>query len=167
MTFEFRCLADHGRKSARADDATVMARIEEVKRICQHMQSGQEEVLSLLKKQRTENEKRAAMQDEKLGQIQSRIGVTEQNSCTILTLARDTLRGMLAVKSLLDSISEGVANLQIAASNAAAIRSLDPTKGLPVVLEDALGRPLEIPAQWIDTLEWNVVRPVPDSTEPC
>lgn len=144
-----------------------MARIEEVKRICQHMQSGQEEVLSLLKKQRTENEKRAAMQDEKLGQIQSRIGVTEQNSCTILTLARDTLRGMLAVKSLLDSISEGVANLQIAASNAAAIRSLDPTKGLPVVLEDALGRPLEIPAQWIDTLEWNVVRPVPDSTEPC
>lgn len=98
------------------------------------------------------------MQHEKLDQIQTQLGATERNSRTILTLARDALRGASAVKDLLSSVAEVVANLQIMASNAALMRSLDSTKGLPVVLEDALGRPLEIPAEWIDTLEWNVVR---------
>ncbi|UPK95737.1 hypothetical protein LCI18_006672 [Fusarium solani-melongenae] len=71
--------------------------------------------------------------------------------------AADTFYGMLEVKALLFQMSQTVINLQVMASHSMFLRPLDPTKELPVILEDALGNELPIPAQWLDSLEWEVL----------
>lgn len=80
----------------------------------------------------------------------------EKSSRDILRLAKDTIYSILEVKALLIQISQTVINLQAMASNSMFLRPLDPTKELPVILEDALGNELPIPAQWLDSLEWEV-----------
>ncbi|KAJ4147159.1 hypothetical protein LMH87_001704 [Akanthomyces muscarius] len=129
------------RKSARVDNATLLARIDEVQRICGQAHQEQRDILKLLKKQRAETISQAEQQMQKLGHVQD----------------QDTFRAITEVKGHLQSVSQVIVDIQIAASSAMLMRPLDSTRGLPVILEDALGRSLEIPAQWIDTLEWNVL----------
>ncbi|KID65919.1 hypothetical protein MAN_05578, partial [Metarhizium hybridum] len=144
-------------KSARVDNATVLARIDEVQRLASQARSGQGEILAFLKKHRAANEDQGHKQIEKLGEVSRQLDVQEKGGRAILAVAKDAFRGIIEVKKLLAQVSENVIDLQVVASNSICIRPLDSTRGVPVILEDALGRSLEIPAQWIDTLEWEVL----------
>ncbi|EXU97164.1 hypothetical protein X797_009783 [Metarhizium robertsii] len=144
-------------KSARVDNATVLARIDEVQRLASQARSGQGEILAFLKKHRAANEDQGHKQIQKLGEVCRQLDVQEKGGRAILAVARDAFRGIIEVKKLLAQVSQNVIDLQVVASNSIFIRPLDPTRGVPVILEDALGRSLEIRAQWIDTLEWEVL----------
>lgn len=111
-----------------------------------------EEIFELLRVQSRASENQA----EKLEDMSQQLVTQEKSNRDILGLAKDTFYGMLEVKALLVQISQTVINLQAIASNSMFLRPLDPTKELPVILEDALGNELPIPAQWLDSLEWEV-----------
>ncbi|KAJ2985684.1 hypothetical protein NUW58_g5402 [Xylaria curta] len=140
-------------KSARADNVTMLARIDRVQQLVSRTCASQEEVLSLLQHQRKASEK----QEEKLEEVSQQLAIQDNSSRSILAVAKDALCGILEVKDLLFQVSKNVINLQIMASNTMFIRLLDPTRELPVIIEDALGRKLPIPAQWLDSLEWEVL----------
>lgn len=110
----------------------------------------------MLEQQRLKNDSHAKEQNEQFKAIQAQLGKAEKSSRSIMSLAGDALHGILEVKDLVISMSQNVINLQILASNSNYFRTLNPTKELPVILEDALGRPLEIPARWLDKVQWNV-----------
>ncbi|RMJ17157.1 hypothetical protein CDV36_003176 [Fusarium kuroshium] len=141
------------RKSARVDNATLCARIEEIRQLVSDNCQSREEMLDLLRVQNTASENQA----EKLEDMSQQLVVQEKSNRDILGLAKDTFSGILEVKALLVQISQTVINLQVMASNSMFLRPLDPTKELPVILEDALGNELPIPAQWLDSLEWEVL----------
>ncbi|KAL6411861.1 hypothetical protein AUP68_04240 [Ilyonectria robusta] len=140
------------RKSARVDNATLCARIEEIHRVVSDTCHSREEMLELLRDQGRASEKQA----EKLKDISHQFVVQEKSGRDVLGLAKATFCGILEAKALLVEISQTVINLQVMASHSTFLRPLDPTKELPVVLEDALGNELPIPAQWLDSLEWEV-----------
>lgn len=134
----------------------MLARIDQVQQLVSGACTGQEELLEFLQEQRTANEQRAEKQLQRPDEVNQRLATQEKGSRNILAVAEDALHGILEVKNLLIQVSQNVIDLQITASNSIFIRLPDPTRELPVILEDALGRHLEIPAQWIDTLEWEV-----------
>lgn len=119
----------------------------------QNCQDNHQQVLQVLGEERL---KSIEQQEESLSVIKHQLDATETTSHTTMSLAGDALQGLLEIKNLVVSLSQTVINPQVEASHTHCMRGLDPTKELPVTLEDALGRPLEIPAQWLDTLEWNV-----------
>lgn len=137
------------RKSARVDNATLHTRIDQVEQICQnnHLQ-----VLEIIREQKLEDVTHRKIQDERLNRIHNQLGAVEQSSSSIISIGREMLQGILEVKDLVVSLSQAVVSRQISASNTQYMRSMDSTKELPVIVEDALGRLLEIPAQWLDTL---------------
>lgn len=134
----------------------MLARIAEVEQLVSQAQIRQEETLQSLRTQKIENEERADRQMKKLGLIKQKLATQETENSNTLGVARDALQGITEVQNLLVQVSQNVINLQVTASNSTFLRPLDPTRGAPVVLEDSLGRRFEIPAQWIDSLEWHV-----------
>ncbi|KAJ2975276.1 hypothetical protein NQ176_g5608 [Zarea fungicola] len=142
------------RKSARVDNATLLARVDQVQQICQ---DSHHQLLRLLEEQRLKAADHFKEQNEKLCLVQNQISATEQTSRTLMCLAGDALKGILEVKDHVVSISQAVMRLQISASHSQCMRSLDPTRELSVILEDSLGRQIPIPSQWLDTLEWNAL----------
>lgn len=142
------------RKSARADNATVLARIDEVQQLGSGLGTSQEKLFKLLQGQRTANEKQAEQQLQSLDEVNQQLVAQGKRGRNILAVAKDVLCSVHEVKNLLVQVSQSVIDFQIIASNSLFIHLPDPTRELPVVLEDALGRQLEIPAQWVDVLEW-------------
>ena len=129
-----------------------MTRIDQIRQLISEKCQDQKAILDILQVQEVLN----ATQSEKLEEVSKHLVIQDRNSWDILSVAKDALSGIMEVKSLMIQLSQNVINLQIIASNPIFLRSLDPTKELPVVLEDALGRHLMIPPEWIDALDWEV-----------
>ncbi|KAK3186295.1 hypothetical protein K4F52_004833 [Lecanicillium sp. MT-2017a] len=107
-----------------------------------------------MEKQKIQLTSQAEKQIQKLHLVHDQLSEAEKNSHRVLTVVRDMLHGVVEVKDILLSVSKVIVDSQITSSHGMFMRFLDPTKELPVMLEDALGRSLPIPAQWIHTLEW-------------
>jgi len=67
---------------------------------------------------------------------------------------KQSLAAVVEIKELLAQVANVVVSFQ--ASSSTLLRFMDPTKELPVIVEDALGRQLTIPPGWIEFLQWNV-----------
>lgn len=129
----------------------MLARIDEVQQACENQGKA---LLELLQKQQVANKHHAGKQLRKLDEVDRQLATQVKESRNILGVAKNTLYDLVQIKSLLIRVSENVLNLQITISNSLFLRGPDPPRG--VVLEDPLGRQLPIPAEWIDTLEWEV-----------
>jgi hypothetical protein len=143
------------RASARVDNATMLARIDEVHQLVSKTCQSRQEMLDMLREQSIAGKQ----QVEKLDGISGQLAAQQKSSWHVLDMVRDTLSEVFEVKQLLLQVSQTVINLQFIASNSIYLRSLDPTRDQPVILEDALGNELPIPAPWLDTLEWEVRSP--------
>jgi hypothetical protein len=86
--------------------------------------------------------------------IDERLKVQEESRQTLLYAAGKAFDAINLVKDILVDLAEKVAHLQVMVSNSIYIRSLDPTKDLPVILEDSLGFCLKLPEDWIEN--WDV-----------
>lgn len=134
----------------------MLARIDQVQNLVSEARVGQEDLLKCLQEHQAASEKQAETQLQKLDEVNKQLVTQGKGTWSILASAKDALSGIIEVKNLLIQVSQNVIDLQVTASHSMSLRPLDPTKGIPVILEDALGRPLEIPAQWVDTIEWEV-----------
>ena len=140
------------RKSARVDNATMLARINEVQRLVSAEASCREEMLELLKKQCDT----ANIQVDELRTVKGQLVAHSGSIREVLTAVNQSLASVVEIKQSLAQIATFVINLQVSASASMFLRFLDPTRELPVIVEDALGRQLTIPPEWIECLEWSV-----------
>lgn len=134
----------------------MLARIDQVQQIVSTAANEREELLECLHIQQSFHSQQSIKQLELLERVDQQQAAQEKTCSGILASLKESLAGTLYLGDILTQVSHNVAHLQITLSSLASMRSLDPTKELPVILEDALGRQLPIPAQWIDSLEWEV-----------
>ncbi|RTE71534.1 hypothetical protein BHE90_014055 [Fusarium euwallaceae] len=140
------------RKSVRVDNATLLARVAEVKDLVSKSCSSQQEILDLMQQQRRASEEQA----QKLDEVNQQLVKHDASSRSVLALAREALGAIVQVKELLVQVSQDVINVQVV-FNSMWLRSLNPTNELPVIIEDVLGRHVPIPPQWVDSLDWETL----------
>ncbi|RYO92152.1 hypothetical protein DL762_001810 [Monosporascus cannonballus] len=130
------------RRSARVDNATMLTRIEEVKSF---LYTHQEALMRL----HMEHAKSIQEQTQQLRKIDDRLATQDQSYGIILSWVKNTSAAILEIKEMIGRMSRDVINLQYLASNSMFFQSLDPTRDMPVVFEDALGNVINIPMAWI------------------
>ncbi|KAK4111492.1 hypothetical protein N656DRAFT_780793 [Canariomyces notabilis] len=130
------------RRSSRVDNATMLARLQEVKQLVAKDQETQEEILRLTQSTALE-----------FRDVSQRLQVQEVNSKMTLSIVQGTFRAVREVRELVDRVCQAVVGLQIIASNSMFFRALDSTKNLPLVVEDALGSFIEIPLDLVHSWE--------------
>ncbi|KAH6656979.1 hypothetical protein BKA67DRAFT_176692 [Truncatella angustata] len=136
------------RQSAHANNATLLARIEEVSILVSKQEQHQNVLLDRLNRtidhfQRQENQ---------IDAIEHNIEVHLDNNNTILTIAKSTIDPIKHLEQLLANVAHDVVQLRETVSNSNFIRSLDPTREMPLNLNDAFGRDIAIPLQLI--IDW-------------
>ncbi|RSL89111.1 hypothetical protein CEP52_015018 [Fusarium oligoseptatum] len=134
------------------DNATLLARVAEVKDLVSKSCSSQQEILDLTQQQRRASEE----QVQKLDEVTQQLAKQDTSSRSILAVAGEALSAIVEVKDLLFQVSQDIINVRIVL-NSMFIRSMDPTKELPVIIEDALGRHVPIPPEWLDSLDWEAL----------
>ncbi|KAI8719316.1 hypothetical protein NCS52_00712200 [Fusarium sp. LHS14.1] len=140
------------RKSARVDTATLFARMTEVKDLVSKTCSNHEIMLDSIRQQRKVSEE----QVKKLDEVSQQLVKQDTSSRNILAVAGEALSAILQVKDLLVQVSQDVIDVHIV-FNSMFLRSMDPTKELPAIIEDALGRHVPIPPDWLDFLDWTAL----------
>ncbi|KAJ3521381.1 hypothetical protein NM208_g13315 [Fusarium decemcellulare] len=131
------------RKSARIDHAAMLARTDEIQTRVTQTCTNQAEILRLLQQANERHVK-------KLDHVSQQLVKQSERAQSLLAIAKDALSNIIEIKGLLIRVSQNVANIHMPFNSI----YLDPTKELPVTLEDALGRHIEISAQWLDFLQW-------------
>ncbi|RSL64865.1 hypothetical protein CEP51_013081 [Fusarium floridanum] len=137
------------KRSARVDNTTLLARVAGVQTLVSRSCSDQEEMLDLMRQQRKTTEE----QVQKLDEVSQQLVKQDTSSRNILAVAGEALSAIIQVKDLLFQVSQDVINVRTVL-NSMFTRSMDPTKELPVTIEDALGRHVPIPPEWLDSLDW-------------
>jgi hypothetical protein len=133
----------------------MRARIDEVQRLVSAEASSREEMLRLLQAQHD----MASQQTHELRAVNGQLVAHSGSIRDVLTTVKQSLASVVEIKETLAQIAGVVVSFQLSSSASMFSRSLDPTRELPVILEDALGRRLTIPAEWIERLEWRVSLP--------
>ena len=93
-------------------------------------------------------------QAQQLRRIGHRLSGQEQASIGVLSITRDTHMALLQTKEMLGQVCQVVAYLQSVVMMQPLVRTLDPTRDMPVLFEDALGNVIPIPMPWIHN--WSV-----------
>lgn len=130
----------------------MLARIDEVRRLVSAEASSREEMLRLLKGQHDI----ANRQADQLKAVNEQLVVCSRSNSDVLTSVKQSLAAVVEIKELLAQVAKVVVSFQVSASSSTFLRFLDPTKELPIVVEDALGRRLTILPEWIEFLQWKV-----------
>ena len=163
------------RKTAIVDQATMLARIDEVQEVVARYSYDQTKILNLLKVEREASKRhtrqleevkaKLAAQNEQLESQSQQLEAAKQQlvqhnqtSWSILSVAKDALSGILEVKTMLYEVSQTVVSLHASVPGTGRGAALDPTMDLPVIIEDALGRQMPIPAVFLESIQWNVSR---------
>ncbi|GAB1309964.1 hypothetical protein MFIFM68171_00174 [Madurella fahalii] len=141
------------RKSARVDNATMLARIDEVQRLVSAEATCRKEIIRLLKEQRNTVKRQA----DELGGIHDELVSQSGGILEALASAKQSFTAVVEVKKTLAEVAKAVISIQALASASTCLRFIDPTKDLPVIIEDALGGLFTIPAEWVDCLEWDTL----------
>ncbi|WAO84146.1 Hypothetical protein NCS54_00135200 [Fusarium falciforme] len=139
------------RKSARVDNAVLLDRVAEVQTLLSKTYASQEEVLHLIQQRKASDE-----QAQKLDELSQLLAKQDKSSLSVLAVAGDALSAILQVKDLLIQVSQDAINVDMV-FNSTHLRPMDPTNGLPAIIEDALGRQVPIPAEWLGSLEWEAL----------
>ncbi|RSM18958.1 hypothetical protein CDV31_002281 [Fusarium ambrosium] len=131
------------RNSARVDNAALLARVTEVLTLLSKTCASQEEMFHLIQ-QRNASQEHA----QKLDEVSQLLVTQDKTSRGVLAVTEDALSAILQVKDLLIQVSQDVINVDMV-FNSTYLRPMDPTNGIPAIIEDALGRRVPIPAEWL------------------
>ncbi|GAB1311654.1 Fungal N-terminal domain-containing protein [Madurella fahalii] len=125
-------------RSARGDNATMMARLEEVKRLLSQNHDVQDAALRLSQDQTTQ-----------LYALSERMKNQEESGWAILSQAKRTFNAVLGVKDMVSQACQAMVELRALVIS----RSLDPTQDMPLIVEDALGNIIKIPLDLVHSWE--------------
>ncbi|KAK5660897.1 hypothetical protein OQA88_12270 [Cercophora sp. LCS_1] len=132
-------------KSARVDNATMIMRIDHVRQLVEAQEGCHEEMLRLLQEQ----EKLSTTQTEQLENVNKQLVTQSHDIHGAVTIAKQSFMAIVEIKDALTMVASNLSELRTFV-----FRFLDPTKELPVTIEDALGRRLPIPPEWLDCMQW-------------
>lgn len=116
----------------------MMARVDEVKRLLSQSQDAQEAALRLSQDQTTQ-----------LYALSERMKKQEGKIWDILSQAKQTFSAVLGVRDMVSQVYQAVIGLRALVIS----HSLDPTKDLPLIVEDALGNTIKIPLDLVHSWE--------------
>ncbi|KAH6892940.1 hypothetical protein B0T10DRAFT_481129 [Thelonectria olida] len=137
------------RHSSRADNATVLARIEEVRQEFENHEQVQRTLLDYL----TNHETREREQPQLLAKIDQQLAEQAISQNSIASAVLQVYNNLLHVKDLVFSLSERVTSIQVMFSNVINMRGLDPTKDLLITIEDATGVSFQISEGFLEDWE--------------
>ncbi|KAF5010875.1 hypothetical protein FDECE_2982 [Fusarium decemcellulare] len=134
------------RRSTRIDHATMLTRFNEIQTLVSKACNDQVDMLNLI---------RQANEDyiRKFDEVDRQLVKQDEQSRRLVAMASEALCAIFQVKGLLIRISEAVTNIEVA-FNSMYLRPIDPTKELPVTLEDSLGRQFPIAPELLSFLGW-------------
>lgn len=135
-------------RSNYVDNKTIMDRIAMVDKCIRNAEARDGERLDQLRRHH----------DEQLQRINAKLEKQAETGSQAIETLKRTFTALLEVKDMIGQLTQAVVSLQVSASNQSDLRRLDPTKELPVILEDSLGRLIEIPACWIGRMQWRTMR---------
>lgn len=138
------------RVSARLDYRTVVSRINEVQSLLNDQRKLHETTITVLEAELEKGRDSICL---RLESIQATLHRQEGATHVTLFYAKSSLAAVKSLQQTVDHLTPAILSLQHSASRALDFRNLDPTKGLPVTLEDALGNIREIPLNWINSWE--------------
>ncbi|KAK4185619.1 hypothetical protein QBC35DRAFT_465409 [Podospora australis] len=141
------CFSDAGSSSsvahsAQTNNATLLARVEELKRLVSHYEEVQQTMRLL-----------SLDQNSQLHSLEKRISAQESTNASLLSHATNTFCVVLEIKDTVNRVCQAVVDLRALVTSISSLRLLDPTKNLPLFLEDALGARIEIPLHLIHSWE--------------
>ncbi|KAI3329350.1 hypothetical protein HD806DRAFT_530742 [Xylariaceae sp. AK1471] len=128
--------------SARVDNCTLRERVADVKELVLTLEQESSTILSLF-----HGQKRATSpHDERLESIGNKLNAEDHQFQAITSITRE---GFSDIKSMLAEITTSSTSQQISAADSWNLRSLDLTRGMPIILEDALGSIVELPMGFV------------------
>jgi hypothetical protein len=130
----------------------MLARIDEVDKLISTQIDNHQEVYRLLKAQRRAPEAELSELRATTSQLAVQSGLLRE----IMLCLKQWIAALIDLKRTLAYVATMVAHIHIFIASSHSLYALDPTKGLPAILEDALGRRFSLPAEWLDGLEWEV-----------
>jgi hypothetical protein len=132
----------------------MLARIEEVQRLVLAAEaSSREETLRRLEEQQT----MASTHADGLKAVNDQLVANSGGIWETLRLMKQVLASILEMKETLVLVAKVVVSDQLSASSFRFFRFMDPTRELPVLLEDALGRQLTLVGpESVDCISWRV-----------
>ncbi|KAK8112668.1 hypothetical protein PG984_013194 [Apiospora sp. TS-2023a] len=129
------------RYSTHAENATLLAKINEVSMMVSNNQRDQKLLHGALQLQNVENQTR-------FSDLNRRLEAQTTRMMSAMSILLAIFHELGYVKKFIIAVM-----LHLRMMSGPLFRGLDPTKGFPVFLEDALGNILEIPLQWLD--DWD------------
>ncbi len=87
----------------------------------------------------------------------------DENNWKILSQAKSSFCALLEVKDMLHHVCTAIVDIRGLLLSQATTRSLDPTKGLPLIVEDALGNIIEVPLDLVHSWEVGLPPTAPTS----
>ncbi|KAL1841536.1 hypothetical protein VTJ49DRAFT_6965 [Mycothermus thermophilus] len=144
------------RKSARVDNATMRARIDEVHHLVSAHVDNYQDLIRLLREQRCTLKNQA----DQLRTANTQLAAQSGTLSDILAGVKQSLAAAREIKHSLAEVAAFVANFQVYVSSTMSLYALNPTKELPVTIEDPLGRHLTIPPELTDCLQWSTFQSI-------
>ncbi|KAH9909189.1 hypothetical protein F4778DRAFT_217661 [Xylariomycetidae sp. FL2044] len=138
-------------RSARVDNATLVARIAEVQDLVAKQGDETKSLLGFLQRQESASSQQLA----RLGAVESQLVSQQRDTGALMTLTSGTSATVLDIKEMLAGLVQTVADQQVSASYAHDLRFLDPTREMPVIFEDTLGRQFTLPLEYLK--DWGVL----------
>ncbi|KAI1127760.1 hypothetical protein F5Y10DRAFT_242054 [Nemania abortiva] len=127
------------RHSARADSDTLLERITEVRDLVSKQERETSSIPSII-------QENASKQDRRLRSIEANLNTQIHHNNSLVSVVSNEFSDL---KRMITETSNNSVAQHISVSNTQYLRSLDPTRELPIWFEDALGRELKLPIEWI------------------
>lgn len=122
----------------------MLARVDEIHRLVAKSEEVQEAMLHLSRDQSTQ-----------LFALSERVKTQTEHIDTVVSQNKSRFRVILDIKDVVTQLVTVVADFRVLLSNQAITRPLDPTRNLPLIVEDALGTLVEIPLDLVHS--WGVL----------
>ncbi|OIW29471.1 hypothetical protein CONLIGDRAFT_328831 [Coniochaeta ligniaria NRRL 30616] len=136
--------------SARLDCRTMLSRIDDMDQILKDQQKCYEATANHLEAQLEKSHRKIYY---RLDSIQAAVDNEQGGIQMLLLFTKSSLCAVKGVQQMLGQVFQAVLSLHDLVSRTVYFRSLDPTKGLPIILEDALGNVREVPLNWLHSWE--------------
>jgi len=131
----------------------MLARVDEITRLVSQNTDVEETMLRLSRDQNTQLHALAERMKKHEISMAQKLQRQDENSWAILSQVKSGFCVLLEVKDMLHQVCTTVVEIRGLLLNQAISAALDPTKGLPLVVEDAFGNIIEMPLELIHSWE--------------
>ncbi|KAK9770307.1 hypothetical protein SCAR479_13048 [Seiridium cardinale] len=142
------------RNSARTNNETLLFRIGEV----QGLISKHDEHQDALMKHMYRSENVTRLEASRIQDMEQSIQTLTENSNGIMSFVTNAVEGIIDLRRLLESVAETVVHIRAILSTPYFMKSLDPTRDMPIFLSDALGRKIDLPLELL--VDWESLNTV-------